>query len=171
MKNKINLMKISYTALLLSIALIIGYIETILPPIFPYLPFFRLGLSNIIIILSIMLIDIKASIIIAILKSLIVPLFTGNIIMILYSMPATLISLILTIFLLLLKKISIPSISIIAAITHNLMQIVIASILMETNVVYLYIPYLLITGIISGGIVGIFSYVLIKFLPKKLFLE
>jgi heptaprenyl diphosphate synthase len=171
MKNKYVLMKISYTALLLSFALIVGYLEAIIPPIFPYLPFFRIGLSNIIIILSILLIDIRASLIIALLKSIIVPLFTGNIIMVFYSLPASLVSLGLTIILMFLKKVSIPSISIISAITHNIVQVVIASILMGSNVVYLYIPYLLIAGILSGGVVGIFSYFIIKVLPNKLFLE
>ena len=45
---------------------------------------------------------------------------------------------------------------------HNVGQIIAASILLETNVVIYYLPFLLVSGTIAGIVVGVVAAILVK---------
>ncbi|MDD4316804.1 MAG: Gx transporter family protein, partial [Clostridia bacterium] len=152
--------KISVAALLLSVALIIGVIESLVPPIIPFLPYVRIGLSNAVIIVVIILLNYKYAIMVSVIKSVLVPLFVGNPVMILYSLPASLFAAALGSILLYSKKISIPSSSILSAIVHNLVQLCVAA-LMTNSLVFGYAPYFVIIGGVSGLLTGVIAYIII----------
>lgn len=162
------ILKVSYTALLLSITIIIGLLEMLIPPIIPILPFIKIGFGNIVVIFTVIILGELPSITIVIIKSCTIPLLFGNPIMTLYSLPASLLSLILMILMLRLKMLGIPLISAIAACIHNLIQILVAFLIMGTQIVFSYVPYVLFAGLISGMITGIISYFLLKRIPNKL---
>ncbi|MBO5776107.1 MAG: Gx transporter family protein [Clostridia bacterium] len=164
---KLNTKKIALSGLMLALALIIGTIEHSIPPIFPTLPFVRIGFSNIVIIFSILTLGFFPAIIITTLKSILVPLFIGNPIMIIYSLGAAIVSIIIIALLLRTKKVGIPTVSIVGAIMHNLTQLLVAIIMTETVEVIGLAPQLAITGLLAGLATGIISYTLIKFMPQK----
>ena len=65
----------------------------------------------------------------------------------------------------LLRKIGIfteIAVSVVGGITHNIGQILIAFLLLETKVVFYYLPFLLVSGVIAGIAVGVASALLIK---------
>lgn len=159
--------KISVASMVLAVALIIGVIENFIPPIVPFLPYVRIGLSNVVIIFAIIILNYKYALAISVIKSTLVPLFVGNPVMILYSLPASVISTAISCFLLYSKKISIPSVSMLSAIIHNLIQLCIAA-LMTNALVFGYAPYFVIAGSVSGFVTGVAAFVLIKYLPKKI---
>lgn len=157
---------LSKIALLLALALIIGTIENLMPPILPVLPYVKIGFSNIIIIIAILILNWKYSLLIFAIKSILIPIFLGNPIMILYSLPSSIIAVLISSILLKTKKISIPSTSTISAIIFNIVQLFVAS-LMTNNLVWGYSPYFVIIGSISGFGTGILTYLMIKYLPEK----
>lgn len=159
---------IAKTAVFLTLALCIGVVENLIPPIFPFMPYLKIGFSNIVIVLSVLLLNSSATFIIVVLKSFLVPIFVGNPIMILYSLPASIVTTTATVLLLRLKKFGIPAISIVSAILHNLSQLCIAS-LMTNYLVFGYTPYFVLIGTLSGLATGIISYVLVRVLPKTKF--
>lgn len=159
--------KLASAAILLASAMCIGIIENLIPPVFPFLPYVKIGFSNIVIITAILLLDIKFAVIIVVLKSVAVPLILGNPVMILYSLPASVISTLFSFLLLSLKKPGIPAISIFSAILHNLSQLCTAAI-MTNSLVFGYAPYFILTGALSGFATGIIVYFVIKSLPKNL---
>ena len=165
---KMNSKKLALSGILLALALIIGMIENLIPPIIPMLPFVKIGLSNIVIMFCSIVVGFTPALIITCFKATLVPLFVGNPMMIAYSLTASLVSLLIVFILLKTKKIGIPTISLISAILHNIMQLIVASIIMESSYVFGFLPYLILTGFISGFVTGIITYLLIKFLPKEI---
>ena len=61
---------------------------------------------------------------------------------------------------------SLPGISILGALTHNLAQITVVAFLMHTSGIFLYLPVLLFTGVLSGLCVGILTSLLCKKLRR-----
>ena len=166
--NNSRLRYIVYTAILLALALIIGVIENLIPAIIPSLPFIKVGFSNIVIIFAIVAIGTPSALIIAIVKSILVPLFVGNPIMIAYSFSASLTATLIMCILLNVRTFGIPVVSVIGAIIHITMQLLVASLMTNTFMVFSYFFYLALVAIISGLATGTISYILIRFFPKNI---
>ncbi|HCJ01675.1 MAG TPA: heptaprenyl diphosphate synthase, partial [Clostridiales bacterium] len=84
--------KLTRAAVLLSVALILGFLESWLPPVFPFLPYARIGLGNAAVLLAILWLGIPYAAIILLLKCVIIGLFTGAPVMILYSLAGSVLS-------------------------------------------------------------------------------
>ena len=153
---KQNSLKIARAAMILASALILGLVENLLPPVVPAVPFIKLGLSNVAVFLT------------AILKSVLVPLFVGNPIMIAYSLAGGFASCIVTVILIYVKKLSLPFISVLASLTHNFSQLGVAVLMTGSFAVAAYSPVLLLTGTAAGIVTGVIIYVAIKYLPEKI---
>lgn len=158
--------RIATASLLLAVALIIGIIENLIPPVLPMFPYIKIGLSNMVIIVAILLLDYKYAFTIIGIKSILVPIFLGNPIMIFYSLPSSIIAVAITSISLYSKKISIPATSILSAIVHNFIQVCVAAI-MTNALVFGYMPYFIIIGSIAGLITGVFTFILLKYIPEK----
>lgn len=161
--------KLALTGILLSLALIIGVVENYIPPIIPYLPFIKIGLSNVVLLFACITIGFFPTITISLFKSILVPIFVGNPMMIAYSLSASLVSTTFSYLLLRTKKIGLPTIGIIGAITHNIIQLCIACLIMSDILVFGFLPYLVLTGGIAGVLTGLITYLLIKYMPEKIF--
>ncbi|HHT83611.1 MAG: Gx transporter family protein [Christensenellales bacterium] len=159
--------KLTLAALLLAVSMIVGIIENLIPPVIPMLPYIKIGLSNMVIIVTIVLLDYKYALAVIALKSIFVPIFVGNPVMILYSLPSSIASTALSSLLIYSKKLGIPSVSMLSAITHNILQLCVAAI-MTNYLVFGYLPYFIIIGSVSGFLTGVISYITIKYLPKNL---
>lgn len=166
---KFNTKKIALTSVYLAVALVIGTIETLIPPFIPLLPQFRLGLSNFVVLLSLITIGYFPTLIIVVVKSCVVPLFFSNPIMIIYSLTASCTSYIVSLILIKIKKLGLPSISALSAIVHNLMQLAVAAILTQSAAIFWYMPLLTVCGGVSGAIIGLITALTIKKAPEKLF--
>ena len=161
-----NTKRIALVSILLTLALIIGIIESLIPPLIPIFPYIRVGFSNIIVLYTLITMQVKDAYLVAILKSIFVGIFVGNPIMILYSLPSSVISLSIAYLIISFKKNSLPAISAISAIAHNITQLVVAALIMQTLLVLSYVPYFILIGSISGFGVGCIVYLLLKKMPK-----
>ncbi|HHU43684.1 MAG: Gx transporter family protein [Bacillota bacterium] len=164
MKSK----NLAIASMLLAASMIIGVVENLIPPIIPFLPYVKLGLSNVVIIIAILLLNYKYAFAIIALKSILVPLLVANPVMILYSLPSSLLSVALTTALLYTRRLSIPVISVLSAILHNIIQLCVAAI-MTNSLVFGFLPYFIIIGSVSGLITGIISFVTIKYIPPAFY--
>lgn len=157
--------RIAYTALLLSLSLIIGTIEHSLPPVIPALPFLRLGFSNIIVLFALIVAGAPSAFIIAALKSALVPLFVGNPVMILYSLPSSLLSLTAALLLVRFLRAGLPAVSVTASIVHNFSQLSVAAVITGTAAVFAYAPYLFLTASLAGLVTGVITYFAVRYVP------
>ncbi len=148
--------KIILMSLLLSVALVISLLEFYIPiPV----PNVRLGLSNVVIINSLLIFGFKDSMYISLLKSLLLVIILANPISFLYNFIASLFS--ITIMFLLQKYFnrifSLVGISVAGSVIYIFIQIVISVILLNTYLLFAFVPLLCSIGVFTGIIVGVVS--------------
>lgn len=164
MRNKTR--RIALLGVLISVALVLSYLEVMLPPISAAVPGIKMGLPNIIIIFVLYKFGLKEAVTVSVIRVFIVALLFGNVMTLAYSVAGAVLSLaLMTLF----KKInlfSIVGVSIIGGISHNLGQILVAIFLFDTIQIGYYMIVLSITGTIAGVVIGIISSILVKKLEK-----
>lgn len=154
--NKIR--RLVIMSILLAIALTIFMIEVQIPVIAP-IPGIKLGLSNIITLMAILYLGKKEAFSILILRIIIGSIFSGQVISLMYSFGGGILCfIVMTIACEFLKKEYIPLISVLGAIAHNIGQISIAIILINSTKIIFYLPMLLLSGIITGFFTGYIVY-------------
>ena len=151
--------RIILLSILLSIAIVLGYLESLIPSI--PIPGVKLGLANIIILLSIKNFRIYESLLILLLRIVIVSLLLGTFLNVSFfmSLSGGVLSYIAMFLLTLLqrrfKKINTIFISISGAIFHSIGQIIIAIIIIDSSKAFYYLPFILLLSIPTGIITGI----------------
>ena len=153
--------KLVTLAVTISVAMILSFVESRIPA-FVAIPGVKVGLANIAVIFALYKIGWREAISVSVIRVLLVALLFGSVVSLAYSIAGAVISLSLMI---LLKKLGIfteVAVSVVGGITHNIGQILIAFLLLETSVVFYYLPFLLVSGVIAGIAVGIASALLIK---------
>lgn len=141
--------RIALLGMLFALAIVLSILENFLP-VPTAIPGIRLGLSNIVVMFALFNLQKRDALAIAVLKSVFVLITRGTIAGIL-SLCGGLLSLGIMILLLFLfaDKITYLVISIVGAVFHNIGQIAAASIILQT-LLWVYLPVLLISGIITG---------------------
>jgi len=139
------------TAMLFAIALVLSVVENSLPPIPFVVPGVKLGLSNIVVMFALFFLDKKQAFAIALLKAVFV-FMTRGMIAGLLSFCGGIFSLAIMILLMVIfkDKISYLVLSIFGAIFHNLGQLLAISIIYTSISLIVYLPILLISGVIAG---------------------
>ena len=160
--------KLAGIGIFTAVCLLISYLESLLPSLFPFLPFAKIGLSNIVILYTLVCYGIGEGILVMGLKCLIMGLISGNPFMILYSLAGGLLSVLVEFFLIKLGKNGLPSISAVGAIFHALGQVSMASILSGSPAAFVYFPHLAVFGIVSGLCIGTLVWILVSKIPEKL---
>lgn len=146
--------KIALYGVLVALALIFSYVEMLLP-VFFFVPGMKLGLTNVVIIVVLYKMGDKEAIIINIVRILLVSILFGNMISMLYSLAGGVLS---TVLMICLKRVNIFSrivVSIVGAIAHNVGQIMVAVILLQTASIWWYMLVLWFTAIVTGFIIGV----------------
>ena len=162
-----NLRELVFTALLVAMALGVSLIENMIPlPI--TVPGAKLGLSNMIILVTLIIFNFKRGFQVALLKSVLLMLVTGFGPSFLYSFAGAILSSItMGLALRYAKKyFSIIGISIIGAVSHNLAQIIVASYVLGSAMVFTYFPFLTFVAIVTGYFVGLGAYQVSSHLKK-----
>ena len=153
--------KLTALALTISFAMILSYIESRIPA-FVAVPGIKIGLANIAVIFALYKFGIRESLIVSIIRIILVALLFGSTVSMLYSLAGGILSLIALILLKNLTPLNEISISVCGGVLHNIGQIGMACILLGTNVILYYLPFLLFSGIIAGIVVGIGAALMIK---------
>lgn len=151
-------MKVSVLAMFATFAVVLSYIESLIPVI--GIPGAKLGLANLAIILVIYFFGVKEAILVSIVRILIVCAMFGNMFAVIYSISGALLSLLVMNGLKKLDRLHIPSISIAGGVFHNLGQILVAAVVVENYSVFYYFPALVLLGIITGAANGIVANII-----------
>ena len=143
-----------YIALLCAQGVIIGLLERMIPFPFAFAPGAKLGLANLITIISLFTMSIPDSFILMCLRLLLTTLLGGTLSTFLYSGAGAVLS---WFGMLLIKQLGEKRVSISAAggILHNVGQLLVASLIAQSWTVMLYLPVLAFMGILAGIAVGI----------------
>ena len=153
--------KVAYFGVFTTLALIFSYVETLIPIQFG-IPGVKLGLANLIIVIALYRMNLSEAYLLSIVRVLLAGFIFGNYFSIIYSLAGGLLS--LTVMALLRKKggFSVIGVSIAGGVFHNIGQLIIASVIVETFSVMYYVPVLLIAGLVTGLLIGIASDGMLK---------
>lgn len=146
--------------MLIALALIFSYIEILIPFNFG-IPGIKLGLANLVVIVALYTVGYSYAFTINCLRILLVAFLFGNFSMAIYSLAGALLSFAVMCLLKWTKRFSIVGVSMAGGVFHNVGQVVVAAMVVENIKLFLYLPVLLIAGLITGTLIGIISYKLI----------
>lgn len=164
MKNKTK--KVVFLGVLTSVALVLSYLEAILPPIMAAIPGIKMGLPNIVMLFLLYRFGVKESAMVSVVRLFIVALLFGNVMTLAYSFAGAALSLILMAICKKTKVFSVIGTSIVGGVAHNLGQILVAIVLLDTVQLGYYMAVLAITGTIAGIFVGLAGALILKRLEK-----
>lgn len=150
--------KIVFLSLLVSMGLVLGLFESIIPMPFA-VPGAKLGLSNMVILTTLTILGFKEALIVGVLKSIILSLITGSVTSLFYSLTGSVFSCIAMhiVYSYFSRVFSLIGVSIFGAIFHNFGQILVASIIMKNIKIFYYYPILMLTSLFTGYFVGLAS--------------
>ncbi len=158
----------AFLGVCVAVALALAYIEVILPPIFPAIPGIKIGLPNIIIIFLLYKKGPVSAISVSILRILLQCLLFGNTISLAYSLAGGFLSLLVMIILRKINVFSTVGVSVSGGVSHNVGQILMAMLLLETTELFYYLAILTVTGTIAGILIGLCGSLLVKNIPEKI---
>ncbi len=158
---------ISTVAMASTLALILSYIESLVPLSFA-VPGIKMGLANIAIVFVLYRLGEKEAIAVSLIRLFWVAVLFGSFMTFLYSLAGAALSMTVMIILKRSGNFSAVGVSVAGGITHNAGQIIAAVLLMETAQIAYYLPVLVVSGTVTGVIIGIVSALLINKIPKNL---
>ena len=147
--------RITKTALLTGIALIIHVLEAQLPPIVP-VPGVKLGLANVVTLLSLYMLSPRETVLVVACRLLLGSFFSGGWSQLMYAAAGSLLSLCVMIPLCRItppKYMFLPSV--LSAAAHNLGQLMVAVLVTCTPALFMYLPILTVSGCAAGLFTGL----------------
>lgn len=152
---------LSRMALLLALALVLSYLESLVPLSFA-VPGIKMGLPNIVIVWALYRLRFRDAAGLSILRVLLVSLLFGSAFSLLYSLSGAVLSLAVMAGLKATKKFGCAGVSVAGAVAHNFGQILMAVLVLETGKLIYYFPVLCISGTVAGICIGLLAALLIK---------
>jgi len=167
--------KMTHVALLVALALALHALEAALP-LPGVIPGARLGLANIVTLLTLLLYGFRPAMFVAVVRALLAGIFLGNFLgfgFYLSLAGAVFSTLAMALALWGWRRgfISLVSVSVIGAIVHNTAQVAVASLLIgNVNLLRVYLPLLLVLAVPAGiltGLAVLYSHrVLVRVIPN-----
>lgn len=165
-KRKTDVRRLTTDAVLASAALILSYIEFLLPPISTAFPGIKMGLPNMAIICALFLFGWKDAIAVSLVRLCMTAILFGNPLSFSYSVAGAALSLGIMILLRKVNRFSTVGVSIAGGVFHNVGQILVAMFVFATVGIAYYLIVLSVTGTIAGALVGLASGYLLKIVKK-----
>ncbi len=160
--------KIAFLGLCTALALILAYVEILIGPLFPSIPGIKMGLPNIVIIFLLYRRGAASAAAVSLLRILLVSMLFGNVVALSYSLAGAALSLLVMIGLRRLNLMSEIGVSVAGGVTHNVGQILMAMLMLETAELGYYLVVLTVTGTVAGILIGLCGSLLIRKIPSKL---
>lgn len=152
--------KVSYMGMFLALALILSYVETLIPIHFGIYGI-KLGLTNAVVLWMLYTMKAKEAFLVSMLRIFLVGFLFGNAFSIVYSLAGGTLSFFVMVLMKKTDKFKCISVSVAGGIFHNIGQLMIAVCIMETTALFYYIPVLVAAGAVMGLLIGIISQELI----------
>ena len=151
-----NQKKIANMGLFAAIAIIFGYVESLIP-FFAGIPGIKLGLANLAVLFILEKYTWKEAALVSLVRIFIIGFMFGNMFSILYSIAGAALSLTVMTLMKRFSGFSILGISVAGGVSHNIGQLIVAALIVENMSLLYYAPALLISGVITGLLIGILT--------------
>lgn len=158
--------KIALLGISAAIAIVLSYIEAAIPSFIP-IPGVKIGLANITIMFALYKLGLPYALLVSFVRLTTIFLLFGGIMPLLYSVVGAILSLTVMYVLKRFTPFSEIGVSVAGAVSHNIAQIIVAIFMFSTETLIYYLPILILSGTVSGIMIGIVSGILIKKIQIK----
>lgn len=156
-QNKIT----ALSGVFIALAMILSYLENLIP-INVAVPGVKLGLANLVTIVSLFKLGLKSTIVISIGRIVLSGVLFGNVTVIIYSLAGAFLSILVMYIVKKIKIFTVTGVSICGAVAHNLGQIIVAALILENANIMYYMLVLAVIGALAGTAIGILSGIILK---------
>lgn len=153
--------KVVHMGMLIALAMVLSFIESQIPA-FVAVPGMKLGLANIAIVFALYSLGFREALGVSLIRVVLSAILFGSVVSGLYSAAGAILSLL---GMALLKKsgfFGTVGVSVSGAVLHNLGQIGIACFILRTQALVYYLPFLILSAVVSGVVIGIIAAVLVE---------
>ena len=163
-KKRFTVQTVAQCGLLTAMMLVLGFIESLMP-VAAGVPGIKLGLSNGVLLFALYMIDAPTAFLLMLLKVLLSGLLFGGVSAMMYAMAGGVCSML---GMILLKKLRfhMVTVSMAGAVLHNLGQVLLAMIILETDQLIYYMAVLLLVGLACGAVTGVAAKATIGHMKK-----
>ena len=151
-------------AMLTAVAMILSYVESLLPSV--GIPGIKMGLANIAVIFALFRFGWKEAAALSLVRVVLVSLLFGSVGAMLYSLAGAVLSLAVMALLRRIDRFSTVGISVAGGVAHNAGQILMAMLILQTKQLLGYLPVLAVSGIAGGVLTGLAAALLIRRIPE-----
>lgn len=159
--------KVSYIGLLVALAFVFSYIEFLIP-ISLGVPGAKLGLANLVIIVALYTLKEWDAFLLSMIRIVLVGFTFGNMASMMYSLAGGLLSFAAMVIAKKTKKLSTTGVSVLGGVFHNVGQIIVAMLVLETSSLIYYLPVLIIVGSVAGVVIGVLGAAVTKRIRKTI---
>ncbi|MBQ7202735.1 MAG: Gx transporter family protein [Eubacterium sp.] len=152
--------KVATLALCVALAFTLSFLESLLP-LNIGVPGIKLGLANSVVVVVMYLVGKKEAFFVSMVRILLAGLLFSGAFSLLYSFAGGLLSFAVMLIAIKSEKLSPLGVSILGATVHNAGQIIVAMVVMETYRIVYYLPVLMISGLVTGALVGLLSGIIV----------
>ena len=157
--------RIAACGVLTALALIFSYIEFLVPlPI--AIPGIKLGLANIVCLICLYALGEKHAFLINVTRIALAALLFGSVFSALYALAGGVVSFAVMVLLKRTKRFSVCGVSMAGGVFHNLAQLAVAGLLVESAQVFYYFPVLLLSGMATGIGIGILATLILRSIAR-----
>lgn len=143
-------------------------IESLFPPMF--FPGAKMGLSNVFSLFVLVLYGLPEALLVVTARTVLGSLFAGNVSLLLYSFTAGMVSICASrVLLFAFPRVSLLCVSVLSAVVHNTVQLLVYCLLTQTTLLFGYLPYLVLLGVLAGVVVGLAVTYVVKAIPLSFF--
>lgn len=157
--------RLAVSALLVTVMLMLGYVESLVPT---GLPGIKLGLSNSVLILAIVWLGIPAAFALMVVKVLLSGFLFSGVNAMMYAFAGGLLSMVVMSALYKTRAFSLTPIAMAGAVAHNVGQVALAMLILQTAKLVYYMAILMLAGLVTGFVTGTIASILIRRLPRDL---
>ena len=154
MYTKKTLTWVATYGMLIGKAFNFSYVEAIIPIPIP-VPGVKLGLANLVTIVGLYTVGVGGTAAVSLIRIVLVGFTFGNASSMIYSLAGGALSLILMILVRKTGWFSQIGVSIVGGIGHNIGQLSIAALIVQTAGVFYYLPFLMVAGVVAGAVIGL----------------
>ena len=156
-----NTKRLATLSVIIATAIILSFVESRIPA-FVAIPGVKVGLANIAVIFALYKLGIGDAVCVSLIRVVLISLLFGSIMSLWYSLGGAVLSFSAMLAMKYLTPANTVSVSLTGGVAHNIGQILVACLVLDTNVLFYYLPFLLLSGVIAGIAVGLASALLIK---------
>ncbi len=152
--------EITQFGMLIALAFIFSYVEAMVPFPIP-VPGIKLGLANLVVVVTLYCMGIKEAFVISIVRIILVGFTFGSLSSMIYGLVGGLLSFAMMSIFKKLKVFSVMGVSMVGGVFHNVGQLIVAIFVTDTKALIYYFPFLLIAGVVTGTLIGIVGKLMI----------